>query len=149
MEEIYPGIWTKRHGVVDSGIWKYTLGDLSWSQVKCAIGKIIRLETVHTEFPPNPMQFRKLCLEVLPKSAKQQMAEDQERREKLDEQKTKQLTQVCIATQKGWGYEHLSPYATYAAFQTGDLPYEKIKTDMEKFMAGHYYENKGSLAELI
>lgn len=150
MSAIYGYLWTSRHGTEDT--WQVARRE--WSQALAGLTPeqldhgIVQCRT-HHKMPPTLPEFSGLCRQHTSSEAKDDAQREAQYREKIEEQKTKNLTMVCIATRKGWGYQSLTPIQTYAAYHVGELSYEKIKDDLEKFLTLDCYTELGSLAELI
>jgi hypothetical protein len=138
-EPAYPHQLSICFGIADNaGVWKRQFHDLTTDDVLCAVDKILNLQTSHNTFPPTPMEFRQLCLEIKSLKAKEAQSKARaEHYEKLEEQKQKQLTKVCIAAQNGWGYTNMTPDQTMREFMFGDLRFSQIEKELEEFLKAH------------
>lgn len=60
----YSILFTNKYGVKDNGTWFETLKDLTPMAINSGLEKLRSLEMglKFAEFPPNPMQFRALCM---------------------------------------------------------------------------------------
>lgn len=59
-------MFINKYGVEDSGIWYQVLKDLTPKAIEMGIERLITMQTglKFAEFPPSPMQFRAICLDV-------------------------------------------------------------------------------------
>jgi len=64
MTQIYGQLFVKKFGASDNGFWSEVLADLDEANIMHGLRKIKNLETdgKFDEFPPNALQFKKLCL---------------------------------------------------------------------------------------
>ena len=64
LTKIYGVLFTNKHGLQDNGIWLEILGDLTPRALESGLERLKKVEknSKFAEFPPNPLQFRALCL---------------------------------------------------------------------------------------
>lgn len=60
MASTFGPIWISSYGKSDDGTWQKILSDLSQEQIACGVHA---LKHWQEKYPPNAIQFRKLCLE--------------------------------------------------------------------------------------
>ena len=120
MTAIYGNLFTHKFGLKDSGVWLDTLKDLTPKALESALERLMRLSNNHkfTEFPPNCLEFRKLCIDY----------HDTLRLPKVDDA----FQEIRMAYQyRTHVFSH--PVVRYTAYRLGDLIESDVLMDYKRF----------------
>jgi hypothetical protein len=145
MSAIYGHLWTSRHGneetwQVARREWAQALAGLDAKQIDHGI---VQCRSSY-KMPPTLPEFIELCHQYTSLQSKNTAQKESDYREKLEEQKQKQLTKVCIATQNGWSHAQMTPDETSREFMYGRLEFSQIEKSLEEFLKVHGDKPRGS-----